>query len=194
MRKERIESLTDLVFGLALSLTSIALILRAGETIEDVFYSLFWFTFNFLLLISMWFGYSRLLEHIDIESPAVLNLNVALLLLVSLEPYLFNLMVFGEAGDDMGVLLDVTSTLYALCLGGIWLVLGALHHQAAKGGEQESMLRMRNARLFDTAVFLLSAVPLSWEVDLLGIPIRFWMWFLSIPSGLILEAMSRIRR
>lgn len=194
MRKERAESLTDLVFGLALSLTALALILRAGETVEGVFNSLFWFTFNFLIIISVWLGYSSLLEHTDTESPTVLRLNIALLLLVSLEPYLFNLMVFGEAGQSLGVFLDATSTMYALCLGGIWLILGALHHQAAKGDEPMKMIQMRNYRLVDAGIFLLSAAPVFWEIDLLSIPIRFLMWFLTIPSGMVLDAVKKVMR
>lgn len=194
MRKERAESLTDLVFGLALSLTALALILRAGETVEGVFNSLFWFTFNFLIIISVWLGYSSLLEHTDTESPTVLRLNIALLLLVSLEPYLFNLMVFGEAGQSLGVFLDATSTMYALCLGGIWLILGALHHHAAKGDEPMKMIQMRNYRLVDAGIFFLSAAPVFWEIDLLSIPIRFLMWFLTIPSGMVLDAVKKVMR
>lgn len=124
----------------------------------------------------------------------MLRLNIALLLLVSLEPYLFNLMVFGEAGQSLGVFLDATSTMYALCLGGIWLILGALHHHAAKGDEPMKMIQMRNYRLVDAGIFFLSAAPVFWEIDLLSIPIRFLMWFLTIPSGMVLDAVKKVMR
>ena len=192
VRKRRIESLTDLLLGLALPLTALALILRSGETVEGVFYSLFWFTFSFLP-ISVWLGHSRLLEHIDIESRTVLRLSI-ILLLVFVEPYLFSIMAFGEAGHSLGGLLDATSTLYALCIGGIWLILGALHHQAAKGGGPVEMIRMRNDRLVDEAISPLPAAPMFREIDLLNIPARFWTWFLSVPSGSMLDAARRARR
>jgi len=182
------ESLTDLVFGLALSLTAVALIIQTDETVEDVAYNLFWFAFNFLILISVWISYSKLLEHVRFESSQTVWLNAALLLLVSVEPYLLNLMAFG--GDQDGRLLEATSMLYALALGGIWLIMGAMHHQAAKDGPA-SLRQQRDSRLIDAGIFLASAAPVFWELELLGVPARFWIWFLSFPAGMVLDAVRK---
>lgn len=69
MFKVRIEDLTDLVFGLALSIGAIALINRSEDDISDVLTGLFWFTFSFLILISVWISYSRIISRLKIESP-----------------------------------------------------------------------------------------------------------------------------
>lgn len=193
LQKLRMESLTDLVFGLALALSSITLIIRADETVGEIVYSLFWFSFNFIILISVWFAYSTLLENIRIETPVVLWLNVFLLLLVSMEPYVLNLMAFTEDPQGFGGLLDSTSSLYGLTLGGIWLIMGALYHQAAKGGGSALTRQLRDDRLVDAAIFLLSAAPVFWDIELVDVPVRFWMWFLTIPVGAALSATRKAR-
>ena len=42
--------------------------------------------------------------------------------------------------------------------------------------------QLRDDRLVDAAIFLLSAAPVFWDIELVDVPVRFWMWFLTIPG------------
>lgn len=185
MQKERIESLTDLVFGLALSLTALALIIRTQETLPDLLRNLAVFAFSFIIVISVWLSYSNVLEHIRVESALALWLNVALLLLVAFEPYLLDVMAFDEQGLVNGDLANGASALYALDLGLIWLIMGALYHLALREEGDPQLVRWRNSRIIDAGVFLVSAAPVFWTIELLDTPIRFWMWVSLLPIGAV---------
>ncbi|WP_019178499.1 TMEM175 family protein [Methanomassiliicoccus luminyensis] len=187
MFKVRIEDLTDLVFGLALSIGAIALINRSEDDISDVLTGLFWFTFSFLILISVWISYSRIISRLKIESPRLLVLNVALLLLVAIEPYLLNVMAFDVNSQNYPELLNGASTLYALDLGGIWLIMAGFNQQAFRQGVEgrEAFVAARNSRLIDAAIFLASALPVFWTLALFDLPVRFLIWYVSIPLGVI---------
>jgi len=58
----RIESLTDLVFGPALSIGAIGLISNRPKNTEILVESIAGFGFSFLILISIWFRYSEVMS------------------------------------------------------------------------------------------------------------------------------------
>lgn len=186
MLKVRIEDLTDLVFGLALSIGAIALINRSENDVSDVLVGLFWFTFSFLILISVWISYSRIISRLRIETSGLLVLNVALLLLVTIEPYLLNVMALDVNSQNYPDLLDGASMLYALDLGGIWLIMAGFNHQAFRQRAEDRVvfIAARNSRLIDAIVFLISVLPIFWTVTLFDLPLRFLLWYMTIPLGL----------
>lgn len=186
--KVRIESLSDLVFGLALSIGAIALISNTPADIGALLLGLFWFTFSFLIIISVWFSYSHIISIIRIETGPMLRLNVALLLLVSIEPYLLNVMALDVNVKSNLSLLDYSSSLYALDLGFIFLIMAGFYQLALlQGKEVESFSGDRNSRLVDASFFLISSLPLFWTFSVFGLPLRFFIWYLTIPVGFITD-------
>jgi uncharacterized membrane protein len=184
----RIETLSDLVFGLALSIGSIALINQSYDNLNDVLRGLFWVSFSFFILIGVWMTYSRVVSAVRIETEGMMRLNIALLLLVIIEPFLLNVLAFDISAKADRIFLDGTTILYALDLAGIWLIMGGFFHIAMKQSEGSGHLRKeRNLRLLDAAVFLISILPLFWAWTLMEVPLRYLIWFLSLPIGMVAD-------
>jgi hypothetical protein len=184
--KFRIQSFSDLIFGLALSITALALIGRSVRTFSDVTDGILLFSFGFLILISVWFRYSQVMTVVRRETSVLLSLNVLMLVFVSLEPYLLNLLLFpAPAGvGDMDWWLYVSS-LYAIDWGSLILLLGALDALALRGLDGSSdpavlaKLRFsRNAHLVGAAVVFASLAPAfgTWLI-VPGLPARAALWF-----------------
>jgi uncharacterized membrane protein len=55
-KKRRIESLSDLIFGLALSIGALTLIGQSMTDFQQVFLSIAFYAFSFLILVSVWYG------------------------------------------------------------------------------------------------------------------------------------------
>lgn len=112
-----------------------------------------------------------------------LLLNIAILFLVSLEPYLFNLVNSAETI----LIFDFASVVYALDLSGLVAILGIFTHvltieerkliPARLLGQQR---RIRNAFLFSAFLFLISTFPqfLVWRFE--GTPVRVFFWYVSL--------------
>ena len=88
--KSRIESLSDLIFGLALSIGALTLIGQPPSDFGHLVQSLLFYAFSFLILISVWYGYTRTMSLLHVETSRLVELNILLLFLVSIEPFLFN--------------------------------------------------------------------------------------------------------
>src|SRR2546425_4969882 len=88
--RPRIETLADLVFGLSLSVGAIGLIASSPTTQGEINNHIFAFGFTFLVLITAWIIYTTYMSVLPSETKSVTVLNVALLLLVALVPYLLN--------------------------------------------------------------------------------------------------------
>jgi uncharacterized membrane protein len=84
--KVRIESLSDIVFGLALSIGSLVLIGNLPQTPEELAGDILLFVFSFILVVISWFLYSRIMAVLPVEVRGALVLNLVLLLCVALEP------------------------------------------------------------------------------------------------------------
>jgi uncharacterized membrane protein len=89
--RPRIESLSDLIFGLALSLSAYSLLTRPPTQLTGLASDVLAFTFSFLILISVWIRYTGIMSVLPMENRTTRMLNVAMLFSVSLVPYLFNL-------------------------------------------------------------------------------------------------------
>lgn len=68
----RVESLSDLVFGLALSIGSLELLARTPSSPKDLATSVGLFAFSFLIVIATWFGCSRIMAVIPKETGGAL--------------------------------------------------------------------------------------------------------------------------
>lgn len=206
--KSRIESLSDLIFGLALSITALSMIGRPITALTNVTQALFAYLFGFLILISVWFRYTRTMEFVRVETPLIMTLNVALLFFVSVEPYLFNLLlsptspVQGTSGFDWWLFI---SSLYATDLGSLFLILGVYDvvvlRTSAPPQSPEDAVKLRaarNAHLVGAAFIFVSLIPAlgTWGLPLgpeLGtIPIRAILWF--TPLAVIRGQAYLVRR
>ncbi|MGD0644409.1 MAG: TMEM175 family protein [Candidatus Bathyarchaeia archaeon] len=88
--KARIESLSDLIFGLALSIGALTLIGQPPSDFTALTFAIAYYGFSFLILISVWYSYTRAMSQLHFETTRTVLLNIALLFLVSIEPFLFN--------------------------------------------------------------------------------------------------------
>lgn len=137
--RPRIESLSDLVFGLALSIGTISLITRIPRSPGDIVFDVVQFGFSFLVLISVWISYTSIMSVLPVEDRTVTILNVVMLFLVAIEPYLFYLnVIFDLSGHEL--LLDYASTIYAIDMAGLFAIL-AIHASVDQGREKSTAQR-----------------------------------------------------
>src|SRR5437879_1884102 len=124
--KPRIESLSDLIFGLALSIGALALIAQPVLTAADLLRDLVDFAFGFIVLIAVWVRYTGSITYLTIETHGVLRLNILMLFLVAIEPYLFN-QVFGSLSAPQvdRALANLASAAYAVDLSALMGVLAS---------------------------------------------------------------------
>src|SRR5256712_13732566 len=163
--KSRIESFSDIVFGLARSIGALPRIGRPVSDAEAVTADLVVFGYSFLILTTVWLRYSSVATTLPIERPVALRLNLIMLLLVAIEPYLFNL-VFASPGAPTAPFSQFVSALFGLDLGGLFAILAAFDHLALRpeaAGVPEARRRnlptYRDRHVVRFAVFLPSSVP-----------------------------------
>ncbi len=195
--RPRIETLADLIFGLSLAIDAIALLPTAATTPEDMNSRILIFSFAFLFLITAWLLYTTYMSVLPVDTMPVTFLNVALLLLVALIPYLLNNV---ELGDNPAIR-DYSSSLFALDLAGILAILGIFAH--VLGAEDNGLVPPEAAKLFlngrNRMVLLavlmaVSVAPPFWQVSILGVQARIYFWALPLISywlGRALRPQSR---
>ena len=158
--KPRILTLSDLIFGLALSISALTLIGHQPATAGELFTSLGLYGFSFLILISVWRVYSLITSILPSETSLLTGLTYVLLFLVSIEPYLFNELFVNPSFSD------VVSNVYACDLAVMFLILAIFNHVLA--GEERNLVSKsllgryrlsRNICLSVAGVFILSTVP-----------------------------------
>ncbi|MDA4116965.1 MAG: TMEM175 family protein [Thaumarchaeota archaeon] len=196
--KIRIESLSDLVFGLALSIGSIILVGKLPQNGQDLAVNVLLFGFSFLIIVMTWLGYSRTMTILPVEVPFALFLNIVLLFCVAIEPYLFYVV---QSAQTLGVL-DAGSVAYALDVGPMFLVLSALCFLLLK--EERVRLSDRRvhpavlarfrrfmfAQLIVGAIFVASALPVFWVNTPIGF-LRFDLWYSSFTIFFIIAYARR---
>ncbi|MCI4369662.1 MAG: TMEM175 family protein [Thermoplasmata archaeon] len=178
------ETLSDLVFGLALSVGALALVGHPPTTATGLYSSIAQFGFSFLILIVTWLAYTRLMALEPSESPRAVALNAALLFSVSLEPFLFNLLVSSSLHSSFE---GTVSQVYAVDLGVMIGVLGWLTWELATerrpplaGKVRDGLRRESLYRWIISGVYFLSAAPVFGDVVLLGQPLRPVIWTAAI--------------
>jgi uncharacterized membrane protein len=163
--KSRVETLSDLIFGLALSIGALSLIGQPLTDFTELVLAIFYYAFSFLILISVWFGYTRLMSSLHVETRNTLYLNVIMLFLVSIEPFLFNQLLNGELSTQS------VSVLYALDLAGLFLVQAFLANIILSDKTRTSHILqhyrlLRNSLLIGAATFFVSVIPIFWDLTI----------------------------
>jgi uncharacterized membrane protein len=185
--RPRIETLADLVFGLSLSIGSIALIANPPKSTGEITTHILAFAYTFFVLITAWMIYTTFMSVLPVETRTVTFLNIGLLLLVAIVPYLLNgVEVVNPAltSDTVSAIQDYSSTLFALDLGGILTILATFAHvislEERKLVAPELAALFRNGRNRMTllaALTLVSIAPQFWQWTLLGVPLRLYLWY-----------------
>ena len=203
--RPRIETLSDLVFGLALSIGAFALV--SSPPVDDAgFYrDVVTFGFNFVVLISLWIRYTRVMSALPIETRRTMLLNGLLLFTVSLEPFIFNILRSGNSiTHPAPSLYEAASSFFGIDVGAMMLIMGvftlALADEERKLVPAEMLGRLRSEAWIwfaSAAIFLVSAVPLFGRISVgvvatNGLSIREILWavalLLSWVRGRVLEA------
>jgi uncharacterized membrane protein len=182
--KIRVESLSDLVFGLALSIGSLILVDRGVQSAESLEVNVLLFGFGFLIIIMVWLRYSRTMAVLPVDVPFVLLTNLALLFLVALEPYLFYVLWSVPTPG----LSDSASAAYALDLGGMFFMQAVLAYLVVKEEKvglhgqrpprpavRRRFLRAARMNAILGVVFVVSALPFFWVDTQVG-PLRYYLW------------------
>ena len=180
----RIKNLSDLIFGLALSIGALTLISEKPTSLLQIAYSLVYFAFAFYVLATVWVRYSRIMSVLPVETGPIIAVNLILLFLVSIEPYLYNLMIGSSNAPPPGQLyLGTTTSLWAADMGSIMLILAFFSHELAREERKlipEKLLRnyrfLTYASVISGALFFASILPIFWSFTIFGIQSRFLLW------------------
>lgn len=185
------------VFGLAVAIGTLSLITRVPARPFAMVIDIAEFGFSFLILISVWLGYWNIMSALPLDDNTIVILNVALLFLVGIEPYLFYLNItFDLVAHEL--LLNYASILYALDMTGLVTIIALFTHQLAREEKglvpKESLAkyrRVRNTLLISAALFLVTILPIFWSLKLWDLPIRFYFWFIPLILSSIRHVPSR---
>ena len=174
-----------MVFGLALSIGSLFLILNVTADVRTIFVNILFFGFGFVIIVMIWLGYSRTMVVLPIEVPFALFLNIVLLFCVAIEPYLLYVLFSFQTSS----VAFYTSTAYAIDVGVTFLVQAGLVRLVIKEsrGKEGSYVHPVIVSRFKAILkieyivagfFLVSALPIFWVDTPIG-PLRFLFWYSS---------------
>ncbi len=183
--RPRLESLSDLIYGLSLSIGAISLVLTNGQAsnASDINRNILEFLFVFLILITSWIIYTSDMSVLPIETRLVTFLNVVLLVLVAIIPYLFDQVVSLSNSSDVQ---NYASLLFTLDFAGTLVIMGIFAHIIALEEKQlvdgEIMIRFRRTRniLAYLTVVVLISLAAPWDWFLLGVRVRLLIWYVPI--------------
>lgn len=146
--------------------------------------------FTFLLLITSWIIYTSDMSVLPVETRLVTFLNVVLLLLVAIVPYLLNNVEFANTSLDKTVASDLqnyASILFAVDMAGILVILAVFAHVLALEEKQlvapelvRRYRRGRNLLLFLALLLGFSLIPQFWNWTLFGSPVRLYIWYIPV--------------
>jgi uncharacterized membrane protein len=197
-----IQGLSNLIFGLALSIGALTLVGQPPRSFEQLLASLGFYGFSFMVLVSVWRNYSSVMSELSAETERLVDLNVLLLFLVSIEPYLFN-MLFATAGS----LWDNVSIVFGLDFAAMYLILAFFNHSIVrKKNQNAAYLKIfqadRNYDLLIAVVFVISAVPLFGAISLFevsvgnsvyNLPVRPFIWIAALVLGLLWRLIKAVK-
>ena len=172
---------------MSLSIGAISLVITNNQSssASDITKNILQFLFVFLILITSWIIYTSDMSVLPIETRLVQLLNVVLLMLVAIFPYLFDQVV---STFNPGSVQDYASILFTADYAGTLLILAVFSHIIAQEEEHlvdgEIMIRMRRVRSRQsvlTVIVLLSLV-VPWDWLLLGVHVRLFIWLVPVIS------------
>ena len=137
---------------------------------------------------------------LHLESQRAVRLNIALLFLVSVEPFLFNIVRTPPAKLlNPAAYTDATSSLYALDLGAMMLILGGFTYSLTD--EDKNLIpkdlihhfKLDSMKLFVSgALFLVTVLPFFYDTNVGGEPLRYLFWIAPMAFIAAMRAYERI--
>jgi uncharacterized membrane protein len=197
-----IQGLSNLIFGLALSIGALTLVGQPPHSFGQLLASLGFYGFSFLVLVSVWKNYSSVMSALSAENERLVDLNILLLFLVSIEPYMFN-MLFATTGS----LWDNVSILFGLDFAAMYLILAFFNHSIVRKKDQTPAIMKifradRNYDLLIAVVFFISAIPLFGAIQvvhvtvgnaLYNLPVRPFIWVAALILGLLWRLIKAVK-
>ena len=199
--RPRIQSLSDLIFGLALSIGALTLVGQQPTSTQQLGLALGLYGFSFLILIRVWQLYSSVTSVLQAETSLLVNLNIILLFFVSVEPYRFNeLFALG------GTIYSSVSAIYAADLAAMFLILAFFTHSLVD--EEKNLIPKyllhkyrvsRNLTLFVALMFVVSLAPFMGDTSVLtyqsaglsyDLTLRSIVWIATLFVGLVGRALG----
>jgi hypothetical protein len=193
-KKKSIEALSSIVFGIALSIGTFTFI--TSDT-QLVLANILTFAFSFLILIYIWLRYTKILELIKVETTLEMCLNIIMLFLVVMEPYLFIQVQINSVSVVASSRLGYTSFLFGLDIAGLMLALGTIYILGLRNfrdlrREIMSHYDYITKSLFLIGIFFLIAdLPMVWNVYIYGFQLRFVLWVLSAIVAVALRWVNK---
>lgn len=181
--KSRLETLSDLIFGLALSIGALTLIGQSPSSIQSLLLSLAYYGFSFLILVRVWYTYTQIMADTYPETRKTVLTNIGLLFLVSVEPFLFNELLTSNLSTEY------LSIIYAFDLAGLFIVQAILANSILRNKTRPDHVLyhyklMRNTLIVSVILLFISCLPIFWiwviPIYSGGIPLRFILWFIPI--------------
>lgn len=184
--KKSVEALSNMVFGLALSIGTLALISSASASPDQIISGIEGFAFSFLLIIYAWFRYTSIFEITRIEDSKMIDLNLLLLFFIVVEPYLFSLL--NGSGQAM---LGFTTELFAIDMAAILLTLWAIYSitiakSAKNKNDLASYRHVRDGLFVAGIIFALSLLFTGSN--------RLDLWYVAFLIGIVSRHVGNIIR
>lgn len=170
-----------------MSIGAIQLVGSLPSTNDALVTDLSAFGFSFFILINIWNRYTTTTSVMPVETAVLVRLNMVLLFLVAIEPFLFNLMVIRGLGPN-SVIGPEVSEFYALDLAGMNFILAYFTHVLSL--EEKNLIPRelihrfrvsRNGLFLVGMIFLISDLPTFWDVLVGGLPLRIVIWVVTLP-------------
>jgi uncharacterized membrane protein len=181
--RPRIQALSDLIFGLALSIGAITLLTQKPSSMIDLAVSLLGFGWAFVILALVWVRYTRIMSVLPVETGKIVAANMLLLFLVSVEPYLYSLIAVSFVPLPGPLDSAITTSLYAADMGSMFLILAYFTHEITIEERKlipqrlvRSYRLQRNTTIVTAALFLASTPPIFWSLTVFGLQVRFILW------------------
>jgi len=190
--------LSDLIYGLSLSIGAISLVITnsTASNAGDINRNILEFLFVFLILITSWIIYTSDMSVLPVETRLVTFLNVVLLILVAIIPYLFDQAVSLNNTQDVQ---NYASTLFTFVHAGSLSIMAGFAHLIAQEEKQlvdsDQMIRFRKirSRLTVLTIVVLFSLTVPWDWFFLGVHVRLLIWFVPIVSFWF-NRMTRVQR
>jgi len=196
--RPRIHTLSDLIFGLALSIGALTLLSERPGSAIDLAGTLLGFGWAFLILALVWVRYTSIMSVLPVETGRMIGANLLLLFLVSVEPYLYNLIAVSFSSLPGQLDAGVASTAYAADMGSMFLVLAYFAHEITIEEKKlipKELLRryklMRDATIVTAALFIVSTLPMFWSLVVFGLHLRFILWMGTFVTWIVRRELEK---
>jgi uncharacterized membrane protein len=187
MEKKRLEDLSNLVFGLALTLGAITLLPPENDDLGALFAVILRFALSFAIVVWIWWLYNNVVQDIEKTRPGLASLNMVLLFLVVIEPFLLTVSSTYASGKiaysiDLGTILVILAVFYQFAIDDPSL-------SVVKRSKNNLALN-RNLSLIFAAIFYASMIP-QLLLPTIGGEIQSYMWLAVLVLGLATRRMMK---